>query len=193
MGPPVETQNRANEPAEGAAFEKFLAVLPLATYRAGETVLSAGLKTGRLLILKKGAVVVLKDSIEVARVDAPGAVLGEISALLNQPHAADVRALEDSQFFAADAALLARDPIALLHVARILAERLVATGADLVELKKQIQAGQPHSVLGKMLQKIDEALNIDVVRQRWQQRQALLNLDDHLLRDIGITREQTGR
>jgi CRP/FNR family cyclic AMP-dependent transcriptional regulator len=189
----VETQNRANEPAEGAAFEKFLAVLPLATYRAGETVLSAGLKTGRLLILKKGAVVVLKDSIEVARVDEPGAVLGEISALLDQPHAADVRALEDSQFFAADAALLARDPIALLHVARVLAERLVATGADLVELKKQIQAGQSHSVLSKMLQKIDEALNIDVVRQRWHQRQALLNLDDHLLRDIGITREQTGR
>jgi CRP-like cAMP-binding protein len=193
MEPPVETQNRANEPAVGAAFEKFLAVLPLATYRAGETVLSAGLKTGRLLILKKGAVVVLRDSIEVARVDEPGAVLGEISALLDQPHAADVRALEDSQFYAADAALVATDSIALLHVARILAERLVATGADLVELKKQIQAGQSPSVLSKMLQKIDETLNIDVVRQRWHQRQAFLNLDDHLLRDIGITREQTGR
>jgi len=81
----VETQNRANEHAlglDGAAFAKLLALLPLANYRAGETVLTAGSKSGRLLILKSGAVIILKDSIEIARVEEPGAVFGELSALL---------------------------------------------------------------------------------------------------------------
>jgi CRP/FNR family transcriptional regulator, cyclic AMP receptor protein len=37
-----------------AVFQKRLGALPLATYTAGETVLVAGSRTGRLLILKKG-------------------------------------------------------------------------------------------------------------------------------------------
>ncbi len=80
------------------AFEKILAELPLVTYRAGETVMKAGSKSGRLLVLKSGAVVILKDSVEVARVHEPSAVFGELSALLDQPHAADVQILEDAQF-----------------------------------------------------------------------------------------------
>ena len=111
---------------KSAAFEKFLAVLPLVTYRAGETVLKAGSKTARLLILKRGDVVVIKDTIEIARVDEPGAVFGEISALLDQPHSADVRTLVDSQFHVADAAQLGKNPTAVLYVAKILARRLVA-------------------------------------------------------------------
>jgi hypothetical protein len=35
-----------------------LAALPLATYEAGETVFAEGTKTGRLLILKSGAVAI---------------------------------------------------------------------------------------------------------------------------------------
>jgi uncharacterized protein YjiS (DUF1127 family) len=31
------------------------------------------------------------------------------------------------------------------------------------------------------------------MHDRWQQRQALLDLDDRLLRDIGITREEAER
>jgi CRP-like cAMP-binding protein len=157
----VGTQNRTNEHAvglDGAAFEKKLAALPLVTYRAGETVLSAGSKTGQLLILKTGTVVILKDSIEIARVEEPGAVIGELSALLDRPHTADVRILEDSQFHVADAALLEKDPIAVLYVARILARRLVAADRGLVELKKQIQAGQSPGALSKLLEKIEKTL-----------------------------------
>jgi CRP-like cAMP-binding protein len=44
-------------------------------------------------------------------------VFGELSVLLDQPHTADVRALEASQFHVADAATTLRvDPIALLYV-----------------------------------------------------------------------------
>ncbi len=66
----METRSSADEHAlalDGAAFAKLLAVLPLANYRAGETILTAGSKSNRLLFLKSGAVVVLKDSIEIAR------------------------------------------------------------------------------------------------------------------------------
>lgn len=78
----MEPQNRVNEHAVGlddAEFEKIFATLPLMTYHAGETVLRAGSKTGRLLILRRRAVVILKDSIEIARVDQARAVFGELS------------------------------------------------------------------------------------------------------------------
>ncbi len=120
-----------------AAFE-FLAALPLATYRAGETVLKAGSKTGRLLFLKRGEVAVFKDSIEIVRVNEPGAVFGEISALLDQPHSADVRVLKDLEFHVADAAQLRKDPIALFYVAKILAGRLVSADEGFVEMKKEL-------------------------------------------------------
>jgi hypothetical protein len=57
-----------------AVFQRRLATLPLATYQAGETVLSAASTTGRLLILKEGAVAVVKEGVEIARVTEPGAV-----------------------------------------------------------------------------------------------------------------------
>ena len=69
-------------------FQKRLATLPLATYQAGETVFAAGSRTGRLLILRKGAVVIVKEDVEIARVMEPGAVFGELSVLLDQPHTA---------------------------------------------------------------------------------------------------------
>ena len=145
---------------DGAVFEKLLTRLPVVTRLAGETVLSAGLKTDLLLILKKGAVVVFKDSIEIARVEQLGAVLGEVSALLGQPHTAEVRALEDSQFYVADAELLEKDPTALLYVAKTLARRLVDADRALVELTKQLQAGQSPGVLGKTLERIQQMLGV---------------------------------
>jgi len=131
----------ARKPISLVGLEKTLAGLPVATRRAGETVISAGLKTDLLLILKKGAVVILKDAVEIAKVDQPGAVLGELSALLDQPHYAEVRALEETQFYIADAELLEKDPTVLLYVARIIAARLVAADSSLAEAKKQTRAG----------------------------------------------------
>ena len=143
-------------PTSGKGLEKTLAGLPVATRRAGETVLSAGLKTELLLILKKGSVAIVKDSIEIAIVDQPGAVLGELSALLDQPHTAEVRALEDSQFYVADAILLEKDPSALLYVARIMAGRLLAADIGLVSLKKQIQGGQSSTSLRRIVDRIQK-------------------------------------
>lgn len=134
-------------------FLKSLAALPLANYQPGEIVLAAGSKTGRLLILRKGAVAIIKEGIEIARVTEPGAVFGELSALLDQPHTADVRALAPSQFHVADAvALLTQDPVALLYVAAVLARRLDGTNQALIDLKSHLQVGQ------KTVEKIEQLI-----------------------------------
>ena len=143
-----------------AVFQKQLAALPFATYQAGEIVLAAGTPSGRLLILKNGAVTVVKDGNEIAKVTEPGAVLGELSALLDQPHSADVLALEASQFHVADAtALLGQDSIALLYIATTLAQRLDGANKALIELKKKLQAGQPPAVISKAVEEIEVLLS----------------------------------
>ena len=141
-----------------AAFQKRLSALPLAAYKIGETVLAAGSRTGRLLILKKGSVTIVKETIKIAKVTEPGAVFGEVSALLDQPHTADVHATETSQFHVADAALLVQDPVVLLYVAVVLARRLDGANQALVDLKAQLQAGQPPSMIGKTIEKIEGLL-----------------------------------
>jgi CRP/FNR family transcriptional regulator, cyclic AMP receptor protein len=140
-------------------LEKKLARLPIASYRAGDTVLAAASTTGRLLILKEGAVEVVKDGVEIAKVAEPGAVFGELSVLLGQPHTADVRALEPSQFHVADAgALLRVEPFALLYVATVLARRLDGANKALIELKGQVQAGESRSVIGRTVERMEELL-----------------------------------
>jgi CRP-like cAMP-binding protein len=142
-----------------AVFESRLGALPLATYEAGETVLAAGSRTGRLLILKSGKVSIVKENIEIAQVAEAGAVFGELSALLHQPHTADVWALEASQFHVAEtAALLEGDRSTLLYIAAVLARRLDSANEALIELKSQVRAGQPHSKIDKTIEKIEGLL-----------------------------------
>lgn len=143
-----------------SVFRRKLAGFPTATYQAGETVVAAASTTGQLLILRKGAVAVLKDGVEIATVTEPGAVFGELSVLLDQPHTADVRALEASQFYVADAATLRVDPIALLYVATVLARRLDDADQALIELRRQVQAGQPRSVIEKTAEKMEGLLGV---------------------------------
>jgi CRP-like cAMP-binding protein len=142
---------------DAAGFQKSLADLPLTTYQAGETVLADGSRTDRLLILKKGTVAVFKEGIEIARVTEPGAVFGEISALLDCPHTADVRALAPSQFHVVHAAAL-QDPAVLLYVAAMLARRLDGANLALVDLKSHIRVGKPRRVINKTIEQMEALL-----------------------------------
>ena len=120
--------------SDRAIFQKSFAALPVVTYQAGETVITEGSTTGRLLILGKGAVAIVKEDTEIAKVAEPGAVFGELSVLLDQPHTADVRTLEASQFHVANApSLFAQGPIAVLYVARVLARRLDGANHTLIQ------------------------------------------------------------
>ena len=144
-----------------AAFQNSLAALGVVTYQPGESVIADGSKTGRLLILKKGTVAIEKEGTEIAKVSEPGAVFGELSLLLDRPHTADVRVLETSQFHVANAAALVdQNPIAVLYIAKMLAHRLDDANHALLQLKSQLQASEPHSVVAKTLNKIQGLLAV---------------------------------
>ena len=144
-----------------ATFQNILASLPIVTYQPGETVIVDGSKTGRLLVLKKGNVAIVKDDTEIAKVAEPGAVFGELSVLLNQPHTADVRALETSQFHIANATtLFEQNPVAVLYVATVLAHRLDAANHALIQLKNQLQTGEAYSAVTKTISRMEGLLAV---------------------------------
>ena len=62
---------------------------------AGTLVLHEGSKTGHLFVLIEGRLEVVKGDAVVAVLTEPGAVLGEMSVLLDQPHTATVRAASE--------------------------------------------------------------------------------------------------
>ena len=120
---PVTPVHSEQATAQNSA-QKCIAALPVMTYQVGETVVVDGSRTAWLLILKKGAVAILKEDVEIAKVTEPGAVFGELSVLLDQPNKMDVRALETTQFYVADAGVLLRQNPIAAHVAMALARQL---------------------------------------------------------------------
>jgi CRP-like cAMP-binding protein len=86
-------------------------------------------------------------------------VFGELSALLDAPHSADVRTLEPSEFHAADAAALLQDPTALLYVTMVLARRIDAANQGLLQLKTMLETGEPRGLIDKTLDGIEGLLS----------------------------------
>ena len=87
---------------------------------AGTLVLHEGSKTGHLFVLLEGRLEVIKGDSVVAVLTEPGAMLGEMSVLLDQPHTATVRAAADSVVYEFDdaAAFLRDQPAVALLIAR---------------------------------------------------------------------------
>lgn len=141
------------------SWQTRLPALPVSSFNAGDTVVADGTTSGRLYVLKSGAVGIFKNGTEIAQVTEPGAVFGELSALLDQPHGADVRALENCAFHVADASQLLADPSALIYVTLVLARRLDGANRAFVELKSQIHAGEPLGVIDQALDRIEGMLS----------------------------------
>lgn len=108
-------------------------------YPAGAELIQQGGKSGSLIVLKEGEVEVLRDGKFVATTRQPGAIFGEMSILLGRPHSATVRALTDVQLYVIEDALtvLEQHPSWLLQIARLMAQRVNATTAQLVAMKQQ--------------------------------------------------------
>jgi len=136
-----------------------LSYLPVETRAAGELLLAEGSATGRLYVLKTGRVEVVRDGVRIAEIDQPGAVFGDVAVLLGQPHSADVRALEPSTFLVADGRTsLTINPVAAIHVATVLAERLDAVNRQLVALQRRLQAEPAAKEVEAMVDDIAEPL-----------------------------------
>ncbi|MDB5538613.1 MAG: hypothetical protein JWQ89_340 [Devosia sp.] len=104
-----------------------------------ELIAQGGNAGGSLMVLKEGEVEVLRDGEFVSTIKQPGAIFGEMSVLLDRPHSATVRAVTDVQLYVISDALnvLEAHPSWLLQIARLLAQRVNATTAQLVALKSR--------------------------------------------------------
>ena len=52
--------------------------------------------------------------------------------------------------------MFAGDPTVALYVAAILARRLDTANRSLIEVKHQLKAGEPSSVIGRAVEKVEE-------------------------------------
>jgi CRP/FNR family cyclic AMP-dependent transcriptional regulator len=140
---------------------------PLRVFEAGDVVLSSGSRTGRLLFLKHGAVDVLVDDVVVVRISEPGAVFGDVALLLDQPHKADVRAVQPSSFHVVEdgKALLDAEPAVLLYIAKVLGMRLDAVNHLLIEGRSRAAEAESRGFFAEMYQRISRALQIRVPRE----------------------------
>jgi CRP/FNR family transcriptional regulator, cyclic AMP receptor protein len=123
--------------------------LPTRTFEAGEVLLVEGSSSDAILVLERGAVEVRKEGAALLTIDAPGAFLGEISALLGTPRSADVVAVAPTEVRVIEdpAAALTADPQLVLAIARLLAHRLRASTSYLADLKQQYGGAGGHLAL----------------------------------------------
>ncbi len=113
--------------------------LPEVRFEPGQAVVREGGTEGAIWVFVSGALSVRKGAVAVNRITQPGALVGEISALLGSAYGATVEASAPSLLrHAADGrALLASHPDIAWAVARGLAERLNFVTTYLADLKHQ--------------------------------------------------------
>jgi len=127
-------------------FLELATGLPIERVEAAATLLREGERTGTIYVLLEGALRVEKAGVVVASVTEAGACVGEMSALLDLPHTADVLATQPSVVARLDDASerLAGDAELALGLARLLASRLQLVTTYLADLKQQYADEDSH-------------------------------------------------
>jgi CRP/FNR family cyclic AMP-dependent transcriptional regulator len=135
---------------------------PLEKFKPGDVLIPEGPGTDRMFILAVGEVEVLRGDTQIAGTSEPGAIFGEIAALLGGAHTATVKAVTDSTAFRIEGAraLLQSHREISFHVSTILARRLTDATSYLADLKRQFADRSDH------LGMVDEVLDALVQRQR---------------------------
>jgi CRP-like cAMP-binding protein len=129
--------------------------LPRLDFAKGEVLLREGERSGKLLVLATGILKVSRGETDVALVSEPGAILGEMSVLLDLPHTASVRAATRSSVHVIEHAssFLQSHPEIALPIATLLARRLLNATTYLADLKEQFRDREDH------LGMVDEVLD----------------------------------
>lgn len=124
----------------------FCAELPTAAFAPGQALLAEGQSTGRLYVLVSGTVEIMKGGFQINLVSDRGAIFGEMSALLNIPHMATVRAVTSCEAHVVEggeAFLQTHKELSFL-LAQLLAHRLHGVTGYLVDLKQQFEDHESH-------------------------------------------------
>jgi CRP/FNR family transcriptional regulator, cyclic AMP receptor protein len=88
-----------------------------------------------------------------------GEIQGIVPHTLDQPHTADVRTIEQSEFHVAQARMLLVGESGIgLYVAAILAQRLDSANRALIEVKRQLAEGHSRSAVGRTVDKLGALL-----------------------------------
>jgi CRP-like cAMP-binding protein len=128
--------------------------LPMESTAAGEVLIEEGTEGGRMFVLESGSLTVERDGVPIARVDTPGAVLGEMSVVLGKPATATLRAESEVRVRAVDDPLrfLVERPGAALEVLRTTASRLDGLTQYLADAKQQLAGADGHAgMVGEIL------------------------------------------
>ena len=151
----------------GGALDAILAGcdgLPTQQFADGETLIAEGPNSGLMFVLVEGTLEVVKNGAIVADLDAPGSIVGEMAALLGEPHSATVRASGPVTAYRIDDAppFLRQRPEMMFHIACILARRLTEATSYLADVKHQYADRADHlgmidEVLETLLQKQNHA------------------------------------
>jgi CRP-like cAMP-binding protein len=111
-------------------------------FAEGALLIEEGKPPGSLFVLESGEVEVLRHGVVVASIADAGAIIGEMSVLLDTPHSSSVRARTTVMAYAVDNAreALRQHPELTFKVAQILARRLNATTDFLVASQERLEA-----------------------------------------------------
>ena len=111
-----------------------------------------GQKTGKLYVLKSGDLEIVRDGSLVASIGEAGAIVGEMSVLLDQPHTATVRSRMGAEVhsIADPDAFLDANPTVARQIAGLLAVRLQKTTALLVDMRQQAKEREDHVMFDKI-------------------------------------------
>jgi CRP/FNR family transcriptional regulator, cyclic AMP receptor protein len=120
--------------------------LPELRVGKGDALIEEGVRTDRLYVLKSGAFEVVRNGIRVVMIGEPGAFMGEISTMLGSAPTASVVAVEDSTVYVVHdaSASVQRQPELTYAIAQVLASRLAALTAYLVDIKRQYADSNTH-------------------------------------------------
>jgi len=111
-----------------------------------------GQKTGKLYVLKSGDLEIVRDGSLVASIGEAGAIIGEMSVLLDQPHSATVRSRMGAEVYCVDDPnrFLDANPGVARQIASLLAVRLQKTTALLVDMRQQAKEREDHVMFDKI-------------------------------------------
>jgi CRP/FNR family cyclic AMP-dependent transcriptional regulator len=137
-----------------ASILDHLGTCEVRCFGVGESVIEQGDRTGRLYVLIEGSVEVLKDGVRVGTSDQPGAVFGELAALLGGDHTATVQTRMPSRFRVIEnpRAFFESTPGACLHVCELLARRLDSLNKYLVDVQQQFRREDHLGMVGSLIE-----------------------------------------
>jgi CRP/FNR family cyclic AMP-dependent transcriptional regulator len=119
---------------------------PEVTVPAGDVLVEEGVAPGSMFVLVSGQLEIEHDGVAFARVDSPGAVFGEMSAVLDRPATATVRAVDEVTVrrIHQPVTFLTEQSGAALAVLRTTASRLDGLTQYLVDVKRQFADAGGH-------------------------------------------------